>query len=62
MKKMLLLLVCLTTFAWLHADEVTFDFSKAGYSNTQKITKIKVTLASVICPVPLLVPLTCLNP
>lgn len=42
MKKMLLLLVCLTTFAWLHADEVTIDFSKQGYSNAQKITEIKV--------------------
>ena len=30
MKKMLLLLVCLTTFAWLHAEDVTvtFDMSK----------------------------------
>ena len=31
MKKMLLLLVCLTTFAWLHADEVTFDFMTNAY-------------------------------
>ena len=42
MKKMLLLLVCLTTFAWLHADEVTIDFSKQGYSSGQKITDVKV--------------------
>lgn len=31
MKKMLLLLVCLTTFAWLHADEVTFNFMTNAY-------------------------------
>ena len=42
MKKMLLLLVCLTTFAWLHADEVTFDFSKAGYSNQQVAPSVEV--------------------
>lgn len=42
MKKMLLLLVCLTTFAWLHAEEVTIDFSKQGYSSGQKITDVKV--------------------
>lgn len=42
MKKMLLLLVCLTTFAWLHADEVTFDFSKAGYSNEQVAPSVEV--------------------
>ena len=42
MKKMLLLLVCLTTFVWLHADEVTIDFSKQGYSSGQKITDVKV--------------------
>ncbi|MGN0218945.1 MAG: chitobiase/beta-hexosaminidase C-terminal domain-containing protein [Muribaculaceae bacterium] len=39
---MLLLLVCLTTFAWLHADEVTIDFSKQGYSSGKKITDVKV--------------------
>ena len=42
MKKMLLLLVCLTTFAWLHADEVTIDFSKQGYTNAQEVTSVKV--------------------
>lgn len=31
MKKMLLLLVCLTTFVWLHADEVTFNFMTNAY-------------------------------
>lgn len=40
MKKMLLLLVCLTTFAWLHADEVTFDFTAQNYSNQQAITSV----------------------
>lgn len=42
MKKMLLLLVCLTTFAWLHADEVTIDFSQQGYTNEQEVTSVKV--------------------
>ena len=50
MKKMLLLLVCLTTFAWLHADEApayTYQFgpklntaSTQGYTASAKFTVV----------------------
>ena len=50
MKKMLLLLVCLTTFAWLHADEApayTYQFgpklntaSTQGYTTSAKFTVV----------------------
>lgn len=42
MKKMLLLLVCLTTFAWLHAETATFSVNTLGATKIEPLNEWKL--------------------